>query len=184
MMYSKKELGFTLVEVLIAISILSLSILATFTAVSHSMRASNFTEDQIIAYHLADEALELVRNRRDGNAISHINALATGGSVSWLSGIPQSGGSPCPSSTACYVDIPYNTITACSSGHASCPVLLYNSTNGLYSYNSGVSTPYRRSITMTSISATELSVTVRVSWTAQGVSKDYTQTLVLRNWAQ
>lgn len=184
MTHYQRTLGFTLVEVLVAISILSISILATFTAVSHSMRATNFTEDQITAYYLADEALEYVRYIRDSNAIAHINALATGGSVSWLSGIPQPGGAPCPSSTSCYVDVPNNTITSCSSGHASCPVLLYNTTTGLYSYSAGTATQYKRSVSMTSLSATELSVTVQVSWTAQGVSKDYTQTLVLRNWAQ
>lgn len=184
-MYYKQIQGFTLVEVLIAISILSISILATFTAVSHSMRATNFTEDQIIAFHLADEALEFVRNKRDNNAIRHINALATGGSVLWLDTIPQSGGLPCPASVACYVDVPYGTtLSLCSSGHASCPVLLYNSTNGLYSYNSGTATQYKRSVSMTLINATELSVTVRVSWVAQGISKDYTQTLVIRDWAQ
>jgi type II secretion system protein I len=185
MTYPRTALGFTLVEVLVAISVLSISILATFTAVSHSMRATNFTEDQIIAYYLADEALEYVRHKRDNNAIAQINALETGGaSVSWLTGIPHTGGSPCPSSTVCYIDVPYSTITSCSSTHESCPVLLYNSTSGLYSYNSGTATQYKRSVSMVPISATELSVVVQVSWVAQGISKDYTQTLVLRNWAQ
>jgi type II secretion system protein I len=183
----KKRKGFTLVEVLVAISILSIAILATFAAVSHSMRATNFTEDQITAYYLADEALEYIRNRRDSNAIAHINALATGGSVEWLAGVAQVATDPCFPGKVCYVDVPVATIDAiktCNSGASSCPPLLYNSTHGLYGYTSGVATPYTRSITFTSISNTEMSVTVLVSWTAQGLSKSYRQTLVLRNWAQ
>lgn len=187
MTYLRNKSGFTLVEVLVAISILSLAILATFTAVSNAMRTTNFTEDQITAYYLADEALEYIRNTRDNNAIAHINALSTGGSVAWLSGIAQVATDPCFPGKVCYIDVPLapsESIKTCSSNAVSCPVLLYNSSNGLYGYTSGVATPYKRSVTITSISSTEVSVVVQVSWTAQGISKDYTQTLVLRNWAQ
>ncbi len=176
--------GFTLVEVLVAVSILSISILATFTAVSNAMRATNFTEDQTVAYYLADEALEYIRHKRDSNAIAHISALATGGSVGWLTGVAQVAGDPCSTGKVCYVDVAANTIATCSSTAASCPSLLYNSTSGIYGYVSGSTTQYKRSITITSISATEVSVVVQVSWTAQSVTKNYTQTLVLRNWAQ
>lgn len=187
MKYTWYKSGFTLVEVLIAVSILSLSLLATFTAVSNSMRTTNFTEDQIIAYYLADEVLEYIRNKRDSNALAHITAFGGGGSVEWLAGIAQVATDPCFPGKVCYVDVPINpseSIKTCSSDASSCPVLLYNSNNGLYGHTTGTPTPYRRSVTITSISATEVSVRVQVSWTAQGVSKDYTQTLVLRNWAQ
>lgn len=180
----KHTRGFTLVEVLIAVSILSIAILATFAAVSNSMRATNFTEDQTVAYYLADEALEYIRHRRDSNAIAHINAVASGGSVAWLTGVAQVAGDPCSTGKVCYVDVAANTISTCSSTAASCPVLSYNSTSGIYGYTSGTATQYRRSITITTISATEVSVVAQVSWTAQNITKNYTQTLVLRNWAQ
>lgn len=184
MKYFNRTSGFTLVEVLVAVSVLSIAILATFTAVSNSMKVTNFTEDQITAYYLADEALEYIRNRRDGNAIQHVNALATGGSVAWLTNIAQVSGDPCSAGKVCYVDIPANTIGTCSSTAASCPVLLYNASSGLYGYVSGTATVYKRSITITAINSTEVSVRVQVSWTAQGITKDYTQILVLRNWAE
>lgn len=176
--------GFTLVEILVAISILSIAILATFTAVSQSLKATNFSEDQIIAYHLADEALEYIRNRRDSNAIQHIIALGTGSTYGWLTGISPA------CSVACYIDttvLPANAITACSGNAASCPVLLYGTNgayNGLYQYTSGTATMYKRSVAMTMINATEASFTVTVSWTAQNISKNYTQTMVLRNWTE
>lgn len=184
---AKNITGFTLVEVLVAISILSIAILATFGAVSHSMKATNFTEDQVTAYYLADEALEYVRNRRDANAIAHINALATGGSVEWLTGIAQVATDPCFPGKVCYINVPAATadgIKTCASDATSCPVLLYDGNYGLYGYTSGSATPYKRSVEITTINNTEVSVTVTVSWTAQGISKSYKQTLVLRNWAQ
>lgn len=174
--------GFTLVEILVSISILSMAILATFTAVSQSLKATNFSEDQIIAYHLADEALEYVRNKRDSNAIQHIVALGSGSTYGWLTGI-----SNLCTTTSCYVDVSNDTIAACSGNAASCPVLLYGTSgqyNGLYQYTSGVGTIYKRSITMTMINATEASFVVTVSWTAQNVSKSYTQTMVLKNWTE
>lgn len=174
----QKKFGFTLVEILVAISILSISILATFTAVQGALRSTNFSEDQIIAYYLADEALEYIRNRRDSNGIQHINALGSGGTYNWLTGITPT------CTTACYVDVPNDSITSCSSNVDSCPVLLYNATNGLYQYTGGTATQYRRSISVTTISATEVSVDVRISWTAQGISKVHTQKLVLRNWTE
>ncbi len=174
-----KKSGFTLVEILVAISILSIAILATFTAVSQSLKATNFSEDQIIAYHLADEALEYIRNKRDSNAIQHIIALGSGSTYPWLTGVLDR----CVT-TACYVDIPNNTITACSSNAASCPVLLYNSGNGLYNHLLGNTTMYKRSVALTMIDATEASFTVTVSWTAQNITKNYTQTMVLKNWTE
>lgn len=174
----QKKFGFTLVEILVAISILSISILATFTAVQGALRSTNFSEDQIIAYYLADEALEYVRNKRDSNGIQHINALGSGSTYNWLTDI-----SPV-CSTACYVDIPNNTITACSSNASSCPLLLYNTNTGLYQYVSGNNTVYRRALSVTAVNATEVSVDVSVSWTAQGISKVHTQKLVLRNWTE
>lgn len=176
-----KKSGFTLVEILVAISILSIAILATFTAVSQSLKATNFSEDQIIAYHLADEALEYVRNKRDSNAIQHIVALGSGDTYGWLTGISDS----CVA-TACYIDvnIPGNNIVECSGNAASCPTLRYDGATGLYQYASGVTTMYRRSVGLTMINAREASITVTISWTAQNISKSYTQTLVLNNWTE
>lgn len=176
--------GFTLVEILIAISILSLSILATFTAVSNSMRATNFSEEQVIAYHLADEALEYIRNKRDTNGIQHVNNLGSGSTFPWMSGIANLSTDPCYPGNVCYVDVPNNTMTRCTSNALSCPALLYNSNMGVYEYVTGNATVYKRSVSIVLQSATEATVTVSVAWTAQGVSKTYTQTLVLRNWTE
>ena len=57
----RSKQGFTLVESLVAISILSLSILATFTAVQGGLKSSNYVKDEIVAYYLTQEAIEYIK---------------------------------------------------------------------------------------------------------------------------
>ena len=184
--------AFTLVELLIAISILSISILATFTAVSNNLRSSNFAEDQVVAYYLADEGIEYVRNVRDQNGIANIVAFGSGGApVSWLDGISQF----CIT-TACAVDSPHPSpaqpIASCSGDASTCPYLLIDcpsitgscvGRSGLYGYTAGwTPTQFKRSIKVNVTSATEAVVASTVSWVTNGVSKSYTLSDILRAW--
>lgn len=176
--------GFTLVELLVAISILSLSILATFTAVSNNIKGQNFAEDQVVAYYLADEGIESIRNIRDNNAIANVAALGAGtAQVSWLNGIDNK----C-ANNACVVDAPLNTVTVCSGNIYTCPVLNMNTTSGLYGYTSGgswVATQFTRSIYISPVGGshtTETIVNVVVMWTTNGVSKTYTLSENIKPW--
>lgn len=62
---SKK--AFSIIEVLVAILIFALWITAVYMLISSSIKANNYTENQIIAANLAREELELIRNIRDSN---------------------------------------------------------------------------------------------------------------------
>lgn len=64
---SNKKRGFTIPEVIVAISIVTLIIVAATNLLVSSMRVNNHNVKQIVAYNLAQEALEGVRNVRDGN---------------------------------------------------------------------------------------------------------------------
>jgi len=66
-MYSHKhnQSGFSLVETLVAITILLIVITGPLTLVSNSARSTNFANDQVMAYFLAQEGLELVQSKRD-----------------------------------------------------------------------------------------------------------------------
>ena len=61
----KKNSGFTLIETLVAISLLSVSIVAPMALASQSLAAAYYARDQITAYHLAQEAIEAMRSIRD-----------------------------------------------------------------------------------------------------------------------
>ncbi|HEY0220976.1 MAG TPA: prepilin-type N-terminal cleavage/methylation domain-containing protein, partial [Candidatus Paceibacterota bacterium] len=89
--YTKNKKGFTLVESLVAISILSLSILSTFTVVSSSLKSSSLAKEQVIAFYLAQEAMEYIKNVRDNNALASLN----GGANTWLTGLSSAQADPC-----------------------------------------------------------------------------------------
>ena len=57
--------GFSLIEVLVALFVLSLGVSAVFLLMSKSLRSSMDARDQIIASQLAQEGIELVRNLKD-----------------------------------------------------------------------------------------------------------------------
>lgn len=74
--------GFTLIETLVAISILVLALTGPLTIISQALRSAYYSRDQIVAFYLAQEAVEYIRNVRDENS------LKTGALVdSWLNGI-------------------------------------------------------------------------------------------------
>lgn len=174
--------GFTLIEVLVAVTIVATAVAGVFSAVQSSLQKNSFAENKIVAYYLAVDAMEFVRNLRDENGIKNIQALTSGSSVNWLYGIYQTSSDPCYG-RSCIVDSPSKTVTACSGNHSTCPNIRYDSNTGLYGNNSSWnSSIYKRSVTISSISATEVLVSVSVSWTEQGNGKTYTVSEILRNW--
>jgi len=61
--------GFTLLETIIAISILSIGVLGVVGLITTSTRALGITKNQAIAANLAQEGVEIVRSVRDTNWI-------------------------------------------------------------------------------------------------------------------
>jgi len=63
----KKSKGFSLIEVLIATSILLIGILSAFALVSRSLASVPVIQDRLVASFLAQEKIEEIRRIRDGN---------------------------------------------------------------------------------------------------------------------
>lgn len=190
----KKNKGFTLVETLVAIAILSISILGTFTAVQKGLQSSSFSKDQITAFYLVQEAMEYIRNVRDKNALVSLSAVSSGGSpVHWLTGLSGSGTDPCwygnggTAQKACVIDSPHPSpapaVFSCSSvNFTSCPVLKQDmtsggNTSGLYGYTgSWTDTRFKRGIKFTKLSGSgddEVLVTISISWTSGQITKTF-----------
>ncbi len=169
--------GFTLVETLVAVAILSLSILATFTAVQGGLQASLNAKDKVTAYYLAQEGMEYIRNVRDDNALNVIS----GGSNTWLTTLSASSGDPCYFGKTCRVDSTTKTATDCANDGATCAFLKQNSSTGLYGYASGTNTQFIRSIQFQSINSNEILVTITISWTSRGLPKSFQVTESLFN---
>jgi len=133
--------AFTLVETLVAITIVTLAILAPFDAIEKVVNASRLAKDNLIASALAEEMLEYVRFVRTTNYISHQTDLMQG-----LDGTnsPKFGDHDC-TDILCSLDAAVNPTVAvnpvgatCSTNHPiSCPNL-YVTAQGLYTL---VSTP-------------------------------------------
>jgi Tfp pilus assembly protein PilV len=194
--YKRHQAGFTLVETVIAILILSLSIGSLLTLTAGGFFSVRYARNQIVADNLLQEALEYVRNSRD-------TAVQQGGSwATWLgtlnvdgSGVSIDLGSPsgCFVSDGCTID-PYTQdpkIRACS---GQCPVTLFYPDEGFYGYATGtypfsggtspVSTTYRRTVTTELITADELVVEATIQWQNGTTTKSVTQSLLLTNWNQ
>lgn len=62
--------GFTFLEVIIALAILTSGILGVVSLILVTTRSLTFTKDQTIAAHLAQEGVEIVRSIRDTNWIT------------------------------------------------------------------------------------------------------------------
>jgi len=84
----KAASGFTVVETLVAIAVLLLAITAPLTLAERSLASAEAARREVSAFYLAQEAMEFVRNFKDGNAIQ------TGGGSNWLQGLSDCFGEP------------------------------------------------------------------------------------------
>ncbi|MBA3733541.1 prepilin-type N-terminal cleavage/methylation domain-containing protein [Patescibacteria group bacterium] len=168
---SKKKLkisGFTLVETLVAISILSLSIIATFAAVQNGIKSSTVAKDQTIAFYLAQEGMEFIKNIRDENALHSINGVST----NWLASMSSLASDPCYFGKTCTVDSGLKIMTTCSEPFGTCPVLNQDPATGLYGYTSSwTPTNFRRDLQFIQVSADEITVHMYIYWASRGTTK-------------
>jgi prepilin-type N-terminal cleavage/methylation domain-containing protein len=177
--------GFTLLEALVAISIISLSVAGAFTAAQSGVSASIFARDRITASYLAQESIEFVKNKRDENLlIRNSQAIPT---QTWLQGISQSQGGVCGTdiNNACGTDVPNGNFVSCPNGSANC-LLKLDSVDSLYKHSlgtdPGTNTIFTRKVFIQETNATEAKVTVIVTWTQGNSNKSVTITENLRDW--
>jgi len=130
--------GFTLIESMVAISILLIAITGPLVMATQGLRSSRFAKNQIIAFYLAQDTIEYVRSIRDSNFLS---------GSSWLTNLTD-----CVNGY-CQVDVTTSNISTCG---AECP-LLRKSIEGLYGYNTGWSEiGFRRNVRIYQRSSTNL----------------------------
>ena len=183
-----RQAGFTLVETLAAITLITIAIVAPMALTVQSLEAAFFARDQITAANFAQEGIEAVRSVRDGNVL----ALAESQSTSSCGGTLSNGILTCiPVNQNFTIDatqIPA-ALTICSSG---CQL----KTNGqLYGYNAGWTTTNftRLAIacfvqtdgTCNSTVSDEMRLTVTVSWQTSAYKSQQLQLSEnLYNWVQ
>lgn len=172
--------GFTLVETLVAITVVLLAVMGPFQLVKDSLTTSYVARDQLIATALAEEGLEYVRSIRDNNYLYTVVNPAT--PRAWFYGLDGSTGPNCFLANGCVVDPPQATVTACG---GTCPVMNLGS-DTLYTQRSGVgytATRFTRKVLLEDIGTNrEVKATVTVTFSTRHTPLTITVTDTFYNW--
>jgi len=172
---SKFEGGFTLIETLVAISILATALVGPMTIASRSIASAGYAKDQMTAFFLAEEAVEYVRNTRDNNALA---------GDSWLTNLSACMNEECTINALALNNNPGAKATACPGGV--CPPLSYNSASGLYGYGSGAGwspTVFTREVIFNELVADrEVEILVTISWSVGRLQRSFVVSENLLNW--
>jgi len=67
----KNQKGFTLLEALVAISILMVAVVAPITIAQKGLSSATYSKNQLIASYLAQDAIEYIKNKRDVISINN-----------------------------------------------------------------------------------------------------------------
>jgi prepilin-type N-terminal cleavage/methylation domain-containing protein len=203
----KRKAGFTLVETLIAISILIISISGPLVIISQALKSSYYARDEITAFYLAQEAVEFIRNQRDINGLRAVSGVYYSdtwlNSVGWDITIPSTPVNlvnPYKASSKkaeLVIDAGVYKLKQCVlSGGTKCPALKYDG-NGTYAYGDILApsnSNFTREIIMTepppspptsgygASNTRELIVFVRVSWTTGSHTNNVTLREHITNW--
>jgi len=151
----KNNKGFTLLETMVAIAILTISITGPLAFAQTGLRASYIARDQMVAFALAQDAIESIKNIRDTNSLKK---------RAWLTYLDSCFNGACNIDTSANVSqLTSSNIVSCSNGR--CPVLRFNEATGVYSFNtSDPESIFQRTVFMREVNPDEYSVVVEVEW--------------------
>jgi prepilin-type N-terminal cleavage/methylation domain-containing protein len=156
--------GFTLLEVVFAIFILSLSGFASFTLIESALVPASLNRSNLTAYYLAQEGVELVRNIRDNNWLEGND---------WREGLNVGDW-----------EIDYND--SALSAYIGRYLYIDDGTN-LFSYIESPSggdelTKFKRKIIISELADDIIQVSVVVEWSERGTERDTTIINQLTEW--
>ena len=191
---NKKQKGFTLIESLLAIAILMISVAAPMSLAYSGLIAAYLAEDQIVAYYLAQDAMEYVRNKRDYNKLENTTNMLdnifnnckvedTVGSspigIDDTTGITNKG---CNITTFGPINSAFD-----DKGVYNGEKLYYHDLGGEYNYDStnGTLTKFSRQVRVgyINIGLTEVIVEVTIKWpNALGTEQEYKLRSHLTDW--
>jgi len=184
----KKNKGFTLVETMFAIYILTFTIVGLMTVVANSLFAARYAKDEITVNYLLQEVIDYVRNDRDTTVFLEASA----GSSTWTNFLTKY--NKCSTTDGCYFDVLPNILANypiiqknCPS--SICPFLYYNekATNTPFYVNGDgggmLKTNFQRKIVVKqNTNRDEVDVTVTVTWKNGGMLMNRSLSTSLMNW--
>lgn len=172
--------GFTLVETIVAITILTLAVVGPLFTASRAIVAARVAGHQLTASYLAQESIEYVRMLRDNQYLAaYQNNPATASTTGWANF--RAALVPCAAQNGCTFDPTVPTLSVCSGSCAP----LYLLANDVYSQQNmqGSSlTPFTRTITTSAVSENEERIVSTVTWSFHNASYTVTITDHLTPW--
>lgn len=180
--------GFTLVETLVATMVLTIAISALLNLTTSNFYSARYSNNEIIASYLLQEATDYIRNDRDSIGFKEEN---------WAGFLSKY--SACfdtfDSYTGCYIDVadslftnPLDCNESIDWGDSDCPVLYFDenaSGNSFYTYrDTGALSNFKRQIIMTinSLNSDEIDVRVVVEWKNGNLERKRVLQTSLLNW--
>ncbi len=167
--------GFSLVETLVAITILLIVIVGPMTITSQTSRSSNFASEQVTAFFLAQEGIELVEKMRNDQQINHFlpTTHAAYDAQPWTLGFANvlSNVSGCYASTGCglYITDSDEGVVSIVNCDPTTQCLLRENTNPnarsqFVHGGGGTGTKFTRVVKLTRENMNEVKVVSQVTW--------------------
>ena len=172
--------GFTLVEALVAVSIILVGVTAAFGTAQLGLSSTSAVRNRITATFLAQEALEGVKNIKDSN-LQKIS-LNNQSTLNWLAGISNVE-TPCSSGSPCGYDILLEPLLLKNCGELQdCEIKIEN---GFYRQLAAVAadTGFVRQISVEELPPLGKEARVTVTISRPGTSfPEFTVTSLIYNW--
>lgn len=146
----QRSVGQTLVETMIALSVLVVGLMSLIGLLSRSFAISNIVSDNYAATYLAAEGIEVVKSLIDHN-------IAVGTSTAWNAGLGGCHPGLC--------EVEWNSLSMSSESGRK---LSLDVDTGLYSYQPGVRTRFTRTIAIELIDSDHIKVNSLVTWVGSG----------------
>jgi type II secretory pathway pseudopilin PulG len=185
--------GFTLVETMFAVYILTFTIVGLMTVISNSLFAARYAKDEVTANYLLQEVVDYIRNDRDTTVFLGSGSGTTG--TAWNTFTTHySACSSSGSSYGCYFEVLNGSVPnpceySSDTKSTGCPPLYYNDAadnSPFYTYDQrgGLNKPtiFKRKIVVNKNGDDELDVTVTAYWKNGGLPVSRSLTTTLMNW--
>lgn len=138
--------GFTVIEAFVGIAVLLIGVVGPMVLVNKNFQSARFSRDQITAYYLAQEAIEVVRQIRDDNLLNsrpwdeNLNACRTDQGGCLINGeVSDASGA-----------VPWSKVWGCNPFCEDGDKVLFVDAAGRFSHRTNLAEPtnFRRHVTM------------------------------------
>lgn len=179
--------AFSLIEILMSVTIASLVFVAMFVLLAQSLNSAQDTRDRFIAANLAQEGIELAANFRSNNWALCPDAFNNDGTLRMWRGqgvCPSNGSSTISLADGSYItQYDSSGLTAATASNQN----LVRTSTGFYCHPSlpacqGSQTPFSRLISITTVNDHQMEVVSRVFWMLNSQQKSVSAEDRLYNW--